>query len=583
MRIIAGLALFVSILVSCAQEPAQQTEWTPEIRLSPGHHSHLRRWIPPLEMQFKGSDVVARVRLDGIEERVSKVDARTYSKSWLASIDPEGETIYMPVLYYRFEVLEYFRGGTGSEMIWGYAMLSGAESESEEEAAAAFPSHSERRDNRWDDHEAVVFLYGSREHDPSWVYAPEDHYQLGWTEVAWRDSPFFQEWGLYESYTLQGMGGWFPSESRSSGSLSSASSSGGASAWSGEQQFILSERSGDGVSAASGASVASASGASDVETVELSELRRLGAMSDEEIEAELVEKEDRIYLDRLADMDLTASASENTVTLRWQKDNYIRDGAVRYRILRRAQDEQEFVHVADIPHRGDPVPSDIVNFSDVQYEYVDSDGLTPGTSYLYVVRAAVDRLNIDNVDASVEVVTDGASIEEATQTPEPEPEPTAEPTATPEPTVTPEATPTAEPTVTPEATPTAEPTVESTPVLMPTETSVATPVPAEDDDSTDSSAPPPAPQNLTAAVNEDGTVTLSWDAPEDEAIESYQILRQRPTEGEEELSVYVEDTGSADTSYIDVEVTAAVRHIYQVRAISAAGTSELSNSVQVGP
>jgi len=148
-------------------------------------------------MQFLHSDVVARVRLDGIEERVSKVDARTYSDWWLGSIDPEGDTIYVPVLYYRFEVLEYLRGGSGSDKIWGYAMLSGAESESEEEAAAALPHHRERRDKRWDDREAVVFLYGSREHDPTWVYAPEDHYLLGWTEVK---VPVFseREWWLYE-------------------------------------------------------------------------------------------------------------------------------------------------------------------------------------------------------------------------------------------------------------------------------------------------------------------------------------------------------------------------------------------------
>ena len=160
---------------------------------------------------------------------------------------------------------------------------------------------------------------------------------------------------------------------------------------------------------------------------------------------------------------------------------------------------------------------------------------------------------------------------------------------------TPEPTP--EPTATPEPTPTAEQIVESTPVSMPTGTPIptatpeaetsaepmATPVPAEDDDSTNSSAPPPAPRNLAAAVNEDGSATLTWDSPDDESITGYQILRQRPTEGEDALSVYVEDTGSTDTTYIDVEVVAEIRHVYQVRAINANGASESSNSVQVGP
>lgn len=473
MRVIAGLALCVLFLISCAKEPAQQLEWTPEFRPSPGHHSHLRKWIPPLEMQFLHSEVVARVRLDGIEERVFTVDARRYSKWPHTSIDPEGDSVYMPVLYYRFEVLEYLRGGGGGDTIWGYAIMGNAESESEEKAAAAFPSHQERRDNRWDDREAIVFLDGSWDHDPIGVYAPEDHYLLGWTEV---EVPFFsdREWWLYESYSLQGMGGWFPSASKSSEWFSSASSSGGTSGQSGEQQFILREGSNSGASLGSSSSVGAlgASGTSNIETVDLSEFRRLAAMSDEEIEAELVEKGNRLFLDRLADMNLTTSVSGEAVTLRWTKDNYIRDGSVRYQILRRAQGEEEFVHLADIPPRGDP---DVIKFTDVQYEYVDSAGLAPGTSYLYVVRAAIDKLNIDMVDARVEIVTTSVPFAEdapsetptptsessatqtpepaATQTPEPEPtetiEPAPEPTATPEPTI---ATPEAEPTATPSPT-----------------------------------------------------------------------------------------------------------------------------------
>ena len=53
--------------------------------------------------------------------------------------------------------------------------------------------------------------------------------------------------------------------------------------------------------------------------------------------------------------------------------------------------------------------------------------------------------------------------------------------------------------------------------------------------------PPPAPTNLTATVNGDGSVTLSWEAPDDDSITGYQILRRRPTEGEDTLLVYVEE------------------------------------------
>ena len=63
--------------------------------------------------------------------------------------------------------------------------------------------------------------------------------------------------------------------------------------------------------------------------------------------------------------------------------------------------------------------------------------------------------------------------------------------------------------------------------------------------------PPPAPQNLTAVVNGDGQIVLSWEAPGDDSITGYQVLRRRPTEGEDTLLVYVADTQSAATTYTD--------------------------------
>ena len=158
---------------------------------------------------------------------------------------------------------------------------------------------------------------------------------------------------------------------------------------------------------------------------------------------------------------------------------------------------------------------------------------------------------------------------------------TPEPSSTPEPTATPESTaePTADHTAIPEPTPTATYTPTATVEAEPTPT--VTPVPAEDAESSTTESPPPAPQNLTAVVNDDGSVTLTWNAPEDDTVTGYRILRQRSGEGEDALSVYVEDTGSADASYTDAEVTSGIRHVYQVKAINAAGASEPSNSVQV--
>ena len=95
--------------------------------------------------------------------------------------------------------------------------------------------------------------------------------------------------------------------------------------------------------------------------------------------------------------------------------------------------------------------------------------------------------------------------------------------------------------------------------------------------------PPPAPRNLTATVNPDGSIILSWEAPGDDSITGYQVLRRRPTEGEDTLMVYVADTQSAATTYTDTNGTAGVRHVYRVQAINAAGAGPVSNFVNVTP
>ena len=67
--------------------------------------------------------------------------------------------------------------------------------------------------------------------------------------------------------------------------------------------------------------------------------------------------------------------------------------------------------------------------------------------------------------------------------------------------------------------------------------------------------PPLAPQNLTAVVNEDGHIVLSWEAPDDDSITGYQILCRRPTEGEDTWLVNVADTQSTAATFTDTDVT----------------------------
>ncbi len=103
------------------------------------------------------------------------------------------------------------------------------------------------------------------------------------------------------------------------------------------------------------------------------------------------------------------------------------------------------------------------------------------------------------------------------------------------------------------------------------------------DDLEEAVEPPPAPQNLSVTANSDGSITLTWDAPDDDSVTGYQILRRRPAMGEDNLIVYVENTGSTATSFIDRDVTAGTRHTYRVKAINEAGPGPRSNYDRVNP
>ena len=105
---------------------------------------------------------------------------------------------------------------------------------------------------------------------------------------------------------------------------------------------------------------------------------------------------------------------------------------------------------------------------------------------------------------------------------------------------------------------------------------------AGDDQQTPQSSPA-KPTNLTATVNADGHIVLSWTAPNDDSITGYQILRRLPSEGESALLVYVADTESTATTFTDTGVTAGVKHVYRVKAINAAGLSGWSNYVNPTP
>ena len=92
---------------------------------------------------------------------------------------------------------------------------------------------------------------------------------------------------------------------------------------------------------------------------------------------------------------------------------------------------------------------------------------------------------------------------------------------------------------------------------------------------------PGAPQNLQA-TSESGSVTLTWDAaPEYNYITGYQILRRPIPKAGHELSIIVENTGNADTTYVDNDVEVGQRYFYQIKAINDLGTSGTSKPARI--
>ena len=89
-------------------------------------------------------------------------------------------------------------------------------------------------------------------------------------------------------------------------------------------------------------------------------------------------------------------------------------------------------------------------------------------------------------------------------------------------------------------------------------------------------------KSLRAAANADGSVTLYWNAP-DEDVTGYRILRHRHSLGELDPLVYVADTGSTATAYTDTGMVAGVPHNYRVQAIRDGVLGERTNQVKIFP
>ena len=87
---------------------------------------------------------------------------------------------------------------------------------------------------------------------------------------------------------------------------------------------------------------------------------------------------------------------------------------------------------------------------------------------------------------------------------------------------------------------------------------------------------PARPTGLIGDTDHDA-VTLCWDDPADATISGYQILRRdRAQSVSGQFSVHVDNTGTAESSYIDHDVTAGTRYVYRIKARNAHGLSPQS-------
>ena len=347
--------------------PDMSRPWVPSI------HAGVDAPHPPrgpyeLEELFLNMDVIARVRLLGVEEVIKS---------------PGENKAYGAYMSFKFEALEYLKGGYGHSPIWANVALEQAEGNTEEEARWKAKYYFERRNALEDDMDAIVFMWDND------LQRRQDHFGLG---------RFSSESG--ESYSLGAHGNWLPSMS--------AIEAAGASD---EDEFFLEyTRSG-----ASGESISAA-------TVSMAHLRRLASLSDAALERRINSLSGFMVVDESLPVEtgidhLSARTRPNWIELIWQTSFNAPD-VTGHRILRRKQTASEFIELANIP------------ITEEGY-YRDMRDIQPETKYIYRLRAygasgdiADARIAITTV-AALEPLSGAAATPTATHTPMPTNTPTA--------------------------------------------------------------------------------------------------------------------------------------------------------------
>ena len=412
--------------------PDMSKPWEPHM----GMGATIASYRNKLEELILYADVVARVRLLDVEERIQT---------------PGKREAYEAKMLFKFEVLEYLKGGNGSSPspIWGQVYLEQAEGDTEEEARWKAAYYWEHRNTYWDDRDAIVFMN---------ILPSPQHYALGGITADLGHA--------LETYSLSASKWWLPSTS--AGGVSGASDD--------EQEFLL-EYPRSGTSGASGNSAS---------TVSTAQLKRLASLSDAALERRINSLSGFMVVDESLPSEtgidhLSARTKPNWIELIWQTSVNAPD-VTGHRILRRRQTDSEFIELANIP------------ITEESY-YQDTRDIQPETKYIYRLRAY--GASGDIADARIAITTVAAL----------EPLSGAAATATPTATVVPTATPTNTPATAPTTTPTPAPILTPTPPAGGVSGAIDTPTPTPTSTSTATATHTPTIAPTATLESSSGGVT----------------------------------------------------------------------------
>lgn len=331
-------------------------------------------------------DVAARVRLLGVADDIA-VEKSSWDRTWDQEQGP-----YVGVIEFRFEVLEWLKGGDGGNRAVGVYVISNGRSE--EEARAKGKRRFAFRDTRLNDRESIIFMNNSHERAPS-------------TQEAGRYFMGFRARNGLDSYSFGANRTWLP--------LADAAHASGAS---GEPEFLLKYPADPSLPYAPDIPVArGADGEAAAETITLTKLKRLIGLSADDLrrrmhsQSGLLQKSSHMPPKTNVARFRAISDLGEGVLLEWFNSDANPD-VLGYRILRRKQSDSEFIKLADVP----------VDYGNKTYHtYQDMQDVHPDTEYIYRLQAYGKDGDIADARVAITTVAALESLDVATAAPTPAP------------------------------------------------------------------------------------------------------------------------------------------------------------------